>query len=396
MGGLGIPLPSDLLNYAFLASRLLTFDLQKVLFPQLQASGASGWRDSLHHFDTFIKTLHPVDRPQDAGDLSLALVDTTLPLKNKQQHLAALYNKSKRRFLLQHEFLRRPGHESVTSQHEYLLDAFAAPSQGTTKSPKKAERLWVSLASQWLFAVPNPKLKQFMEPCEFRAALCLRLLIPFASSPTCCPASPDGCDQVMDSFGYHALACNFKCFGRYSRHELVADAINDLAASARFRPLRNAPVTCLGVSLSGDTYYFRPADVLLQGDEEGPHCVDCTVVSPLTPSKLDKRQGKDLGRAAADAAEEKIKKHKEACTDASRMFTPFAVDVCGIMDQDASDLLQRFAGRIGQQTGRGFNDALNLCKRRLSFAIQLSVARQLVSLFRLMREDGDESPFLSA
>jgi len=38
----------------------------------------------------------------------------------------------------------------------------------------------------------------------------------------------------------------------------------------------------------------------------------------------------------------------------------------------------------------------NLCKRRLSFAIQLSVARQLVSLFRLMREDGDESPFLSA
>jgi len=54
-----------------------------------------------------------------------------------------------------------------------------------------------------------------------------------------------------------------------------------------------------------------------------------------------------------------------------------------------------FAGRMGQQSGRGFRDALTLCRRRVSFAIQLGVARQLVPLFRLMREDGDESLFLN-
>jgi len=398
MGGLGIPLPSDLLNFAFLASRFHTFDLQKALFPQLSVAPNGGWRDFLYHVDRFVGTLHPADKPQDVGDFSLALVDTTLPLQNKQQHLAVMYNKSKRRYLLQHEFLRRPAHESVLSQHRYILDAFAAPLQGSTKPPLKAERLWVSLASQWLFASPNPKLGQFMEPCEFRAALCFRLLIPYASFSRPCPAVSDDsyCDATMDAFGYHALDCNFRMFGRFNRHEILAEAVNALAASARFRPFRNAPVTCLGVSNYGGTFHFRPADVLLQGDEEGPHCVDCTVVSPLGPGKSDSRSGKDLGRSAADAAEAKIKKHHQPCSDASRLFTPFSVDVCGFMDQDASDLLRRFAGRIGQQSGRGFRDALTLCRRRVSFAIQLGVARQLVPLFRLMREDGDESLFLSA
>jgi len=64
--------------------------------------------------------------------------------------------------------------------------------------------------------------------------------------------------------------------------------------------------------------------------------------------------------------------------------------VCGFLDQDAFELLGRFAFRIGLSSGRGKEDALRACRRRISIAIQAGVALQLVPLFRLPRGELDD------
>ncbi len=67
-------------------------------------------------------------------------------------------------------------------------------------------------------------------------------------------------------------------------------------------------------------------------------------------------------------------------------FTPFSVDICGFLDQDAAELVYRFAHRIGERNGRGYWDALRCCRRKLSVAIQAAVSRQLTPLFSLQRK----------
>ncbi len=116
-------------------------------------------------------------------------------------------------------------------------------------------------------------------------------------------------------------------------------------------------------------------------------CVDVTVVSPLNLSSVCKPAGKYPGRAAAEAAREKIAKHEINCTAAAKGFVPFAADVCGYGDQDAVELLHRFAHRIGERSGRGFKDAWRSCRRRISIAIQAGVALQLVPLFSFSHGD---------
>ncbi len=176
-------------------------------------------------------------------------------------------------------------------------------------------------------------------------------------------------------------------FGRCPRHERLADAVAILARDAGYAPRRNAPVQCLGEARDGSLHLYRPADILMAGDNHQSVCVDVTVVSPLNLSTVFKPAGKYPGRAAAEAARGKIEKHEINCTAAAKDFVPFAADVCGYLDQDAVELLHRFAHRIGVRSGRGFKDAWRSCRRRISIAIQAGVALQLVPLFGLWRDE---------
>lgn len=50
----------------------------------------------------------------------------------------------------------------------------------------------------------------------------------------------------------------------------------------------------------------------------------------------------------------------------------------------------RFAFQIGERSGRGKEDALRACRRRISCAIQAAVGLQLAQLFRLPRGEWED------
>jgi hypothetical protein len=241
-----------------------------------------------------------------------------------------------------------------------------------------------SLGSQWLFATPNPSLGQVMEPEEYRVALAFRLLMPILPCDKPCLAI--GCKRkeglkpwIMDRYGYHALSC--KCTGNLiiPRHERVVAAIGDLAHNASLNPKVNAEVTCLGESSSGNKL-FKPADVLLDApDGRRRDCVDITVSSPLSWAKASVGANVKPGNLVNTKADNKNKKHRLACFQAAKGFTPFSVDVCGMIEGTAALLLNRIACQQAKHSDRPYRDTISFCRRRVSFAIHHGVAKQLVA-----------------
>jgi len=165
------------------------------------------------------------------------------------------------------------------------------------------------------------------------------------------------------------------------RHDILVDALYDLAKKARFNPTKHAnDVQCLGESSTG-IHAFRPADLKIMGDSNDWTCIDITVVSPFADSRKEKREGRIPGAAAFTAANLKDKKHADNCKANGLEFIPFAVDVCGMMDRRAYNLIKRFASKIASIEARPYSYTLSICLRRISLAIQLGTARQLMRLF---------------
>eukprot|EP01031_Cornospumella_fuschlensis_P031928 gene31928-38602_t len=167
--------------------------------------------------------------------LSLA----SLPLHRKQQRetraliltsahktqflMSDLLSRFKRLQLARHAYLRQwtPA-RNILPQHSLLWASFdvqplpprASPDDAVSEAP-------YPLHSQWLLAIPNPRLGQKMEPLEFRAALAFRMFMPLCPPKTSCGNT---CIQEVDIFGYHALSCLGKGNLLKQRHEVVLHA----------------------------------------------------------------------------------------------------------------------------------------------------------------------------
>jgi hypothetical protein len=176
----------------------------------------------------------------------------------------------------------------------------------------------------------------------------------------------------MDVYGYHCLVCRGHLL---PRHNTVRDALFDLMQKARFFPVKDAPVSCLG-HRSGQLTALRPADLLVAGDDFERDCVDVTVVSPITTTNQAEVV---IGKAAEDAELRKYRKHQEACEQAGFGFKAFAVDVFGVMSKSASKLLQRVCSKLTREVGYPKYKAQAICLRRVSFSVQLGVARQFIA-----------------
>jgi len=223
----------------------------------------------------------------------------------------------------------------------------------------------------WLFATPNPAYGQVMTPIEFRAALALRLMVPLFPEGSKCQL----CGKNMDVYGYHAMACSKN---RYlSRHNLVQDALYDIAYNAQLRPESDAHVGCLGLTQRGSTRILRPADLLIDGHGFPRTCIDVTVVSPLCASAF--RLGQSVGAAAQKAEDAKYVKHRDACYASRYGFKAFAVDSLGVLAKGSIDLLERLSKLVAH--GRGWKPSLarKICRGRIGFAVARSVARQYVA-----------------
>jgi hypothetical protein len=184
-----------------------------------------------------------------------------------------------------------------------------------------------------------------------------QLGIPFLSEERKCTAA--GCSGDIDIFGYHALACCGTGSFRKSRHEMVVGALSELAVEAgfgvRINPSESLPALVRSSSsASSDARMSRvkvsnlkPADLMITDSKQT--VIDVTVVSPFCKSHKPERN--ERFRAVDSAANRKVTKYINACNENGLVFLPFAVDVCGTSQSDASGFIQRLADSIASRTG---------------------------------------------
>jgi hypothetical protein len=367
LSGLGISMPEDVVTSAALASQLQTFELQRKIYP---AIGTCECRVQamLQLQDKFATSIHPLVKPDNWFHFFQQISSHS----RIQYTLTDLMYRSKREQLLVHPFLSDQPDPVVRLLHQKILASNAfKPTRRQQHSVLPVRRTFDSVANHWLYAMPCAKYQQVMSPRDFRAALALRMLLPILPAPTSC-ASCDRGGYVMDIYGYHALVCSGNDNSRTKRHDHLRDAVFDFLRLTNFNPVKNAKVQCLGTTSHGSRL-FRPADCLFDGDDYMLTCLDITVASPLSPSRCTKA----IGAIVLEAAKDKWDKHLAPCLQAHFDFMPFAVDVCGLIDWAAVSLLKRIACKYSEITLKSYAECVSIVRRRISFAIQSGVARQL-------------------
>ena len=180
------------------------------------------------------------------------------------------------------------------------------------------------------------------------------------------------CGNIADPMGYHNVTCKGTCNANHDRHQTVVRAYNDLAVVAGLRPVMDAPVRCLGMKNGA----VRPADLLVDGDNNGRMCLDITVVSPFLASATRPFQ---VGKAATDAETKKYNKNSEPCESSSYDFMACAADVLGVIPATSYSFIKRLAKAYSARSGKPYADCLSICSRRICFSIRLGVARQLTA-----------------
>jgi hypothetical protein len=210
-----------------------------------------------------------------------------------------------------------------------------------------------------------------MNSTEFYIAISSRLLLPVLTSSFC---SVDDCGTCLDPFGYHLLNCQKNNSSFKIRHDIVRDALSSLAFMAGFQPVCDAPVQCLGLRTDGWTK-FRPADILIAGDNFTRTSIDVTVTSSIVGSNCSAVHVPEaLAKTREDA---KFLKHDSPCQLPGYGFQAFSVDIFGGIGPDSLALLRRFAYSYAKRSGKSPSHAHSICYRRISFAIHLAAARQI-------------------
>ena len=87
-----------------------------------------------------------------------------------------------------------------------------------------------------------------------------------------------------------------------------------------------------------------------------------------------------VGETTVQAEDAKCRKHLLPCEDHGYGFQPFAMDVFGVVGPQSTDLLKRFCHSYQAAKGISKSLAYSICFRRVSFSVQLGVARQLLPL----------------
>jgi hypothetical protein len=120
---------------------------------------------------------------------------------------------------------------------------------------------------------------------------------------------------------------------------------------------------------------FRPADLLISGDDFDRDCVDVTVVSPIITNNQPEVV---VGKKAEEAERRKYTKHQAACENSGFGFKAFATDVFGVVTSSSMKLLHRICSRLVREADYPAYMASAICLRRVSFSVQLGVARMFV------------------
>jgi hypothetical protein len=104
--------------------------------------------------------------------------------------------------------------------------------------------------------------------------------------------------------------------------------------------------------------------------------VDISIVSPISPNVANSHE--EVGSAAREAEAKKIAKHGPGCHSMGLGFSPFVVDIFGVLAPQAHNVLRRIAARLCSELGYPKYKAEAICLRRISTAIQIAAARQVL------------------
>ncbi|GJZ14242.1 hypothetical protein Tco_0549472 [Tanacetum coccineum] len=330
-GGLGVYSAGDVLNYAFIASRLQSAALQTKLLRHV---------DIVAHGSTF--------------DTALCMFNTCMEI----------------------DFLSNPSEIAAPKLMKKMADIYFTRvtkdvESSFSLSPRQMA-LWQSQreehTSDWLRVVLISRLGQTMNGKTYRCVLCYRLGVPLFSVSKPCSA----CSKVFtgDVYGNHAVSCA-GVIGFKHRHNAVRDTLVDICFRSGISAGKEVDIGLGG----GCDQALRPADMLLYSWEGGLDvCVDLTGSSPLTQTGM---AGFVPGRAVIDAAQRKRGKYMTKCADIGYGFLPFSFSSFGELEKDAVTLLKRVR-KFSMAQDIGARAAVHIFNR-ISFSIAKGVGAQIVS-----------------
>ncbi|GKC40563.1 hypothetical protein Tco_1052947 [Tanacetum coccineum] len=330
-GGLGVYSAGDVLNYAFIASRLQSAALQTKLLRHVGiVTSGSTFDDALCVFN-------------NAMEIDFLSTPSEVAAPKIMKKMADIY------------FTR------VTKDAESSFSL--SPRQMALWQSQREEH-----TSDWLRVVPISGLGQTMNGKTYRCVLCYRLGVPLFSVSKPCSA----CSKVFtgDVYGDHAVSCA-GVIGIKHRHNTVRDTLIDICSRSGISAGKEVDI---GLGGDGDKA-LRPADMLLYSWEGGLDvCVDLTGSSPLTQTGMT-----DFvpGRVVIDAAQRKRGKYMTKCADIGYGFLPFSFSSFGELEKDAVTLLKRVR-KFSMAQDIGARAAVHIFNR-ISFSIAKGVGAQIVS-----------------
>ena len=174
-------------------------------------------------------------------------------------------------------------------------------------------------AGAFLNAIPNPTFGLSINPELFRTSLRYRLgLRVYNSSQHQCPA----CGRDSDAFGDHTITCASE-YERIHRHDIICDAIYDIAKHAGLSPVSEARLIANSQS--------RPGDIFLPNWRSRQTAFDVAVTSPLSQSALP-QSSSTPGAAIQMMKSRKMTKHFRPCQSNGVTFVPLVVETLGGWD----------------------------------------------------------------
>ena len=222
-------------------------------------------------------------------------------------------------------------------------------------------------SGDWLNCSPIASLGLRIPPTEFILMIKYRLGMEVFATAGPCPA----CHRHSDKLGDHALNCGYSG-ERISRHNLLRDAIHDVAAAAALNPVKEGRFLLPGADR-------RPADVFIRGWQGGQDvALDVTVTNPL---KDDTRAGAAVtpGHGACEAFDRKMRNSAAACQAQGIAFLPLAVETFGGWHEVAVDQVKKLAVALARQNGQEESEAIRHTWSRLGVLLQRGNAAMMAN-----------------
>jgi hypothetical protein len=205
-------------------------------------------------------------------------------------------------------------------------------------------------SSAWMFYT---SCSYELTPAEFVTSLCYRMLILPEKIPlhVKCDCHTTLTDPL--SFMDHSLKCDkMTNFGFKARHDTVVnDALIPVARS-------------YGINCTVEPGFYTYSDGARKRPDITFHtnpkiATDVTIVYPSSDG---------VSIAARQAAIEKERKHGDAVRAVGHEFVPFAMEVTGVMDNSAEELIRRLGRGLPPNLRQNFYSDMN-------HAVQVAVAR---------------------